>query len=123
MKRKTGIVALVIGCALPSAVSAASEPDVPDPQVLLQGIVSEEQVGLLFDYLRNALIAAAEGREGPVPEVLRRELDRIDADVKLRGTLAGLMLLKNLEAEVRELLRPPRDAAPRTPTYSPSTRT
>ncbi|HEY9446067.1 MAG TPA: hypothetical protein VIQ62_03250, partial [Burkholderiales bacterium] len=67
MKRAIALAALLAGCALPGAASAASEADMPDPQVLLQGIVSEEQVGLLFDYLRNALIAAAEGREGLVP--------------------------------------------------------
>ena len=124
MKRKIGLVALLIGSALPVAASAAPDLDALDPHRLVQGLVSEEQVGVLFDYLRSALIAAAEGREGPVPEVLRREIDRIDADVKLRGTLAGLLLLKSLEAEVKELVRSPgRAAPPSPPTYPRSTRT
>jgi hypothetical protein len=117
--------ALAIGCmAAGPAGAAPSEPLQPlDPRVLLQGVVTEEQVAAVFDYLRNAIIAAVEGREGPVPDFLRRELEKIDADIKLRGTVAGLLLLKELEAEVKKLLRAPEPAAPRPPIHSPSIRT
>lgn len=116
---------LVLGCAL-CASAAAAPPEVPqviDPRVVLHALVSEEQVAAMFEYLRNALIAAAEGRDGPVPETLRRELDRIDADVKLRGTLAGLLMLKSLEAEIRQLLRdtrPPSGMPDPVPPYQRS---
>lgn len=112
MTARAHVVALMLGCLLCGGAAAAPpEPvGVPDPRVLLHALVDEQQVAAVFDYLRNALIAAAEGREGPVPENLRRELDRIDAEVKLRGTLAGL-LLKQLEAEIRQFLRDARPPA------------
>jgi hypothetical protein len=112
--------AVLLGCVLCGS-AAAAPPDIPgivDPRVLLHALVDEAQVAAAFDVLRNALIAAAEGREGAVPEILRREIDRIDADVKLRGTVAGLLMLKSLEAEILQLLKdtqpPPRmpEAAP-----------
>lgn len=125
MKARAHVVALMLGCLLCGGAAAAPpEPvGVPDPRVLLHALVDEQQVAAVFDYLRSALIAAAEGREGPVPEILRRELDRIDADVKLRGTLAGLLLLKQLEAEIRQFLRdarPPADMPEPTTPYQRS---
>jgi hypothetical protein len=100
-------VALLFGCLVCGSAAAAPPeiPDIVDPRVLLHALVDEAQVAAAFDFLRNALIAAAEGRDGPVPEILRREIDRIDADIKLRGTVAGLLMLKSLEAEIRQLLR------------------
>ena len=107
------LLAGALGVLLSGGASAAPPPPAewPDPRVLLQGFVTEAQVSAAFEYLRNALVAAAEGREGAVPEIVQRELDRIDADAKLRGTLAGLLLLKQLEAEIKALLAP----APRAP--------
>lgn len=119
----------IAGAALAAVLSGAAAaappetPELPDPGVLLRGLVDEAQVSAAFDYLRNALIAAAEGREGPVPDILRRELDRIDADVKLRGTLAGLLLLKQLEAQVKSLLAPPLPREPAPPAAAPYQRT
>lgn len=126
MKAMRALLAAAALAALSSGPAAAAPPEapleLPDAGVLLRGLVDEAQVSAVFDYLRNALIAAAEGREGPVPEILRRELDRIDADVKLRGTLAGLLLLKQLEAEVKSLLAPP-PPEPRFPATAPYLRT
>ncbi len=125
MKAMRSPIAMAALAAVLSGTAAAAPPETPElpaPGVLLRGLVDEAQVSAAFDYLRNALIAAAEGREGPVPDLLRRELDRIDADVKLRGTLAGLLLLKQLEAQVKSLLvPPPREPAP--PAAAPYQRT
>ncbi|MGE5522700.1 MAG: hypothetical protein ACM3SS_03220 [Rhodospirillaceae bacterium] len=127
MKPRLDAAVLLLGSVLCGGAAAAPPeaqiPQVVDPRVLLHSLVTEEQVAAMFEYLRNALIAAAEGREGPVPEILRRELDRIDADVKLRGTLAGLMMLKSLEAEIRQLLRdtqPPSGTPAPVPPYQRS---
>jgi hypothetical protein len=113
---------LLLGCVLGGSATAAplDLPDVIDPRVLLHALVNEQQVAAAFEYLRNALIAAAEDRDGPVPEILRRELDRIDADAKLRGTVAGLLMLKSLEAEILQLLKntqPPPPMPEATPPY------
>lgn len=116
MRRYCTAVAFCLASAGAAAAPPAQPRDMLDPRVLLGGLVEEAQVSALFDYLRNALIAAAEGGEGPVPEFLRRELDRIDAEVKLRGTLAGLLLLKELEAQVKALLKAPPSTGTPVPT-------
>ena len=123
MKLRLHAAAATLGIVMCGSAAAAplqlDVPDMLDPRVLLHALVTDEQVAAMFEYLRSALIAAAEGREGPVPEIVRRELDRIDADVKLRGTIAGLLALKSLEAEIREFLQdtepPPRLPAPVAP--------
>jgi hypothetical protein len=79
-----------------------------DPQVLLGGIVSEDDVGLLFAHLRACMLAAGEGREPPpLPEALGRRLDTAAADLRVRGTLLGLVLSQTLEHALRDALRRP----------------
>ena len=67
---------------------------------------------LRLDHLTRrdlALIGVADGAELNVPVSLavdaKSREKRLDADVKLRGTLAGLLMLKSLEAEIRQFLR------------------
>jgi len=83
------------------------------PEVLLQGVVREEDVTLLFAHLRAALMAAQEGREAPPPpEALSRRAEAIAAEMRARGTLAGLVLLTAFEAAARQALREFAGAAP-----------
>jgi hypothetical protein len=106
MRRASFVVfALGVALAAPARADAPPSPALPDPGALLGGLVTEAQVHETFDALRNALIAAAEGRDTRIPEALRREIERLDADVRLRGTLAGVMLLKELEARIADYLR------------------
>ena len=102
---------------LPFVAMAQQSPPAspPAPPAALRGLVSEEDVTALFDYLRNALIAASEGRAAPMPDELRQRLEMLGADLKLRGTIGGLLLLKSLEAEVKQWLRETPPAAPQVP--------
>lgn len=76
-----------------------------DPKVLLKSVIREDDVLLLFAHLRAALLAAAEGRQAPVPEALNRRAEAIGNELKLRGTLAGLLLLTAFEAAARQAMR------------------
>ena len=76
-----------------------------DPKVLLQGVVREEDVSLLFAHLRAALLASSQGRDAPATEELNRRMEAISAELKSRGTLAGLLLLTAFEAAARQALR------------------
>jgi hypothetical protein len=103
-------------CLPALAIAQQSPPAAPPaPPAYLQGLVSEEDVTALFDYLRSALVAAAEGREAPMPEDLRRRMEMLGADLKLRGTIGGVLLLKSLEAQIKELMRSPPSAPPDLP--------
>jgi len=73
---------------------------------LTRGVVREDDVTLLFDHLRTAILAASQGREPPPPpEALERRGEEIAADMKARGTAAGLILLDAFEAAARQAVR------------------
>jgi len=99
-----------VACAAPAQAGEKADPFAQveallNPGVLLQGVVREEDVSLLFAHLRAALLAAREGREAPAPEELNRRMEAIAAEMKTRGTLAGLLLLTAFEAAARQALR------------------
>jgi hypothetical protein len=84
---------------------SAVEPG-PDPRVLFGGIISEDDVGLLFAHLRTAMIAAAEGREPPpLPEELAKRLEAAGGELRLRSLLAGMALTRFVERAVRDAVR------------------
>ena len=89
-----------------------------EPQLLFRDMVHESDVTLLFDYLRHAVAAAARGEEAPPPDELRRRADALGDQLKIRGTLAALALLKALEEDIKERLREP--PPPRRPALPPS---
>ena len=105
-------------CSPALALAQQAPPAAPPaPPAYLQGLVSEDDVTALFDYLRSALVAASEGREPPpMPEELRSRMNMLGADLKLRGTIGGLLLLKSLEAEIKQLMR---DSAAPSPAVPP----
>ncbi|MBI1965744.1 MAG: hypothetical protein HYV99_01930 [Betaproteobacteria bacterium] len=76
-----------------------------DPKVLLKGVVREDDVSLLFAHLRAALLAAVEGRKPPAPAELDQRAEAIGNELKLRGTLVGLLLLTAFEAAARQAVR------------------
>lgn len=84
---------------------SAVEP-LPDPRILLGGIISEDDIGLLFAHLRAAMLAAAEGREPPpLPEGLAKRLEAAGGELRLRGLLAGMALTQFVERAVRDAVR------------------
>jgi len=90
-----------------------------------QSLVEEGDIALLLDYLRAALLAAAEGREPePPPAALGRRAREIAAELRARGTLAALLALAALEAQIksfREPAPPPRwRPLPPTVPYTPA---
>ena len=112
MRLRTLILPGVLALELAAPSHAGEKPDpfaqiesLLRPQVLLHGVVREEDITLLFAHLRAALLAASEGREAPVPEELQRRAEAIAAELKARGTLAGLMMLTAFEVAARQALR------------------
>ena len=93
--------------ALTAPAAHAHERDVPIGPIL-GGIVQERDVGLVFDYLREALDAAMEGREAPPPEELTQRAEVIGEALKRRGADAARAILDSVESAVREGMREPR---------------
>lgn len=112
MRLHTLIASGAFGLALAVPAQAGEKPDslaqieaLLNPKVLLQGVLREEDVSLLFAHLRAALLAASEGREAPLPDELNRRAEAIGAELKTRGTLAGLLFLTVFEATARQAVR------------------
>jgi len=124
------VVAAATGLALGMPALAADQglpvqPGVPGySQALFKGAISETDVSLLFAYLKTVLIAAAEGREVPVPEALNQRAEALGQELKAHGTLAGLVLLNVLEAQARQMLRelenPDQSVLPPSVPYTPT---
>ena len=88
-----------------------------------RGLVREQDVSLLFDYLRSALAAAIEGREAPpVPAELTGRVETLGQALKAQGALAALALLATLEQRAKRALRDVPAPRPLLPPAQPSTR-
>ena len=103
-------VVLMLGLAAPASAEDRADPfagidALLDPKVLLQGVLREEDVALLFAQLRAALLASYQGREAPAAEELNRRLEAIGGEMKARDAIAGLVLLTAFEAAARQALR------------------
>ncbi len=103
---------LMLGATLPASVQAA-EPAPParaamppELRLLLGGLVSEQDVSLLFAHLRASMAAAAEGRPAPpFPEALGKRLEAAGSELQLRGLIAGMAMTHFVERAVRDAVR------------------
>lgn len=112
MRLRTLIAGGVFGLALAVPAQAGEKPDpfaqieaLINSKVLLQGVLREEDVSLLFAHLRAALLAASEGRAAPLPDEINQRAEAIGAELRARGTLAGLLFLTAFEAAARQAVR------------------
>ena len=110
MRYRVSVTVLAASLAL-SAPAIAGETEDRDalsriePQMLFQGMIREGDIDLLFDQLRQAMLAAAEGRDAPPSAALEARAAELGVELRLRGTLAGLVLLNALESNARQMLR------------------
>ena len=111
------VLAVLVGFAL-SAVAYARDPAERAPRLgpdLLGGIVQESDVDLVFDYLRDALRAAMDGRDAQPPDELVRRAEAIGDEMKRRGAAAAQAVLDAIERSVRDSMREPRGLPPTSP--------
>ncbi len=118
-------VTIALACSAPGLAEPLSGPAARlDAQIesmiegreLLRGVVTEQDVALLFAHLRAALLAASTGGEPPSAEEIRRRAEAIRRELKARGMLAGLQLLNVLEERARQMVR----EAPSRPVLPPA---
>ena len=112
--RWTAVILTGLACTGPCLAEPLSGPAARlDAQIeamlergeLLRGVVTEQDVALLFSHLRAVLLAASSGGEAPSAAEINRRAEAIGRELKARGMLAGLLLLTALEAQARELVR------------------
>lgn len=111
VRRQLVIAWLGLVLAAPAQAGGPSDPfarleKLLEPRTLLQGVIREDDVALLFSHLRAILLAAGSGRDAPPPpEALERRVDEVVGELRARGALAGLVLLAAFEEATRQALR------------------
>lgn len=86
--------------------SRAQAEQLLEPRVLLGGLVTDNDVRLLFAQIRATMLAAAEGREAPsVPDALNQRLETVGGELRLRALLAGLVMSQIMERAARDAVR------------------
>lgn len=107
------LLILVLGAML-SVTAQAAEPVPParaqavppELQMLLGGVVTENDVSQLFAHLRAAMRATAEGRQPPpMPEALAKRMELAGSELQMRGLIAGMALTHFVERAVRDAVR------------------
>ena len=113
MRPRTIAILGVLALALAAPAHAQQKTD-PFAQLegllssgaLVRGVVSEDDVTMLFDHIRATILAASQGREAPPPpEAIARRGEEIGAELKVRGTAASLLLLNAFETVARQAVR------------------
>ncbi len=103
---QTPITTIAFVCACVLAVPAAHAQDRPPPTRPEAGpVIRESDAQLLFSYLREALRAAAEGREPPPATALEKRSAEIADRFRRRSEELARGLLDDAERAAREALR------------------
>jgi hypothetical protein len=97
---------LLAGAAMCAALWPAAPSQAADTEAAPRApVIRDSDVDLVFAYLREALRAAAEGREAPPSGALEQRGAEIAETLRRRGLEAGQGLLNEAERGAREALR------------------
>jgi hypothetical protein len=75
------------------------------PEVLFKGLVREEDVSLMFNYLRESMAATARGEEPRESEAVKRRSEEIQREMAVRGTVLIGALLSAFESAAKQAIR------------------
>ena len=76
-----------------------------NPDVLLKGIIREDDVSLLFQHVRESMAAAARGEEARESEAMTRRSEEIQREIAARGRVLAGALLSVLESAAKQMIR------------------
>jgi len=113
MKLRYWLVVAAAGCALglQSLPAAAQERDpfekfeAIQPEVLLRGIIREDDVDLLFRHVRESITAAARGEEPRESEAMARRSEEIQREIAVRGSMLAGVLMSAFETAAKQMIR------------------
>ena len=84
-------------------IGLLSAPAQAEP--FIGGVVKDSDVSLVFDFLRDAMSAAFQGREVAPPAALIQRAETIAEEAKRHGEIAARAALDSIEREIRESMR------------------
>lgn len=125
----------VVGITLSAPAAAQSKVpfanlDAIQPEMLLKGVIREDDVSLLFKHIREQMAASARGEDVKPSDAMIRRTEEIQREIAMRGTVLMGVLLSVFEQAARQAVREglgdsfappaPRRLAPSVPFQSPA---
>jgi hypothetical protein len=103
-----GLLFSLAACAGPQVARVETPAAGPDEAMarIAGKVMTEENLGLLFNLMRQSLNAAAEGK--PAPELSAEEKARLEANAKemqRQALEAAMRMLDEVEKEMRQAVR------------------
>lgn len=114
MSKRPLVLALSLALLSPAALSADTPPQESPPQAGLpfNAFLSEDELRLLFDYTRDAMIAAMKGERHRMPPELAHALSRAHERLMRQGNAAVRQMMEMLQKELDRALEEMRPPAP-----------
>lgn len=109
-------ILLTIACCMAVAGSAAAETGAQNalsdttmaqiaqllsPESLLRGQITEDDVTEIFTILRSGML----GKQVEPSEQLKKKLEVLGQRMKIRGAIAGMLFMDELERAAKEMVR------------------
>lgn len=76
-----------------------------DPGVLVQGLITERDIVLVFRHLRESVLGNPDGGGAGGGEELAQRTEEIRREIQLRGAALGVAILDLLERRTKDALR------------------
>lgn len=103
-----GVAAAGLALSQPAA-AAGNDPfdqlDAIQPELLLRGIIREDDVTLLFQHMRASMAAAARGEEAKESPALNQRAEEISREVAVRGGVMMSVMLDAFESAAKQMVR------------------
>jgi hypothetical protein len=105
---------LILALSLALLTSGAQAEDAPPPAAGLpfNAFLNEEELRLLFDYLRESMIAAMKGERYRMPPELAHTLARVQARLMRQGNAAVRQLMEMIQKDLDRALEEMKPPAP-----------
>lgn len=114
MSKRTLLLALSLAVLSPAAVAADTPTQEAQPLAGLpfNAFLSEDELRLLFDYTRDAMIAAMKGERYRMPPELAHTLARVQERLMRQGNAAVRQMMELLQKELDRALEEMTPPAP-----------
>lgn len=109
------LYALTLALGLHTAHVLADEPPAPPPGgpgLPFNAFLSEEELRLLFDYTRDAMIAAMKGERYRMPPELAHTLARVQERLMRQGNAAVRQMMEMIQKDLDRALEEMKPPAP-----------
>jgi hypothetical protein len=97
---------------LSSGTLAADTPPPPTPGLPFNAFLTEYELRLLFDYTREAMIAAMKGERYRMPPELAHTLNRVRERILRQGNAAVRQMLEMIQKDLDRALEEMKPPAP-----------